>query len=216
MSKEITGTITSPDPDAWTSSLLAEIAPFNAGNKFQRAARYTMAVPPGSGAPSFSPGGFGYGFITNNSLGVVSFIGTLADGTPVSQTVPISQQNYWPLYIPLYANKGLVEGWINFSSGSPRGNITWIRPAGSLTKTYTNGFTNDVAIFGSPYTPRTPSLTPADGALNVGYPAMTYQYAVINNNAIVVLQVVRTIIFRDPFQLRPVRCRSVIGRRAVL
>jgi hypothetical protein len=30
-------------------------------------------------------------------------------------------------------------------------------------------------------------LTPADGALTVGYPAMTYQYAVSNNNAIVVL-----------------------------
>jgi hypothetical protein len=187
VTKQITGTVSSPDPDAWTSPLLADIAPYNATHKFSHTARYTLAVPPGQGAPAFSPGGFGYGFITNNSLGTISFIGALADGTAVSQTVPISQQGYWPLYIPLYANRGLIEGWIEFSSGSPRGNISWIRPAGKLTTTYTNGFTNEVAIFGSPYTPRTPSLTPADGAMGVGYPAMTFQYAVSNNNAIVVL-----------------------------
>lgn len=187
ITKQITGTVSSPDPDAWTADVLADIAPYSAANKFQNTKRYTLAVPPDSGAPIFSPGGFGYGFVTNNSLGVISFIGTLADGTAVSQTVPISQQQYWPFYIPLYANRGLIEGWINFSSGSPRGNISWIRPAGKLTTTYTNGFTNEVAIFGAPYTPRTPSLTPADGALNIGYPAMTYQYAVSNNNAIVVL-----------------------------
>jgi hypothetical protein len=187
VTKQITGAITSPEPDAWTSPLLAEVAPFSATHKFLQTARYTMAVPPGLGAPSSSPGGFGYGFITNNSLGVISFIGALADGTAISQTVPISQDNYWPLYIPLYANRGLIEGWINFSSGSPRGNISWIRPAGALSTTYTNGFTNEVAIFGSPYVPRTPSLTPGDGALNVGYPAVTFQCAVSNNNAIVVL-----------------------------
>ena len=74
VTKQITGSVTSPDPDAWDASLMADIAPFSAANKFQHTARYTIAIPPDTGAPSFSPGGFSYGFITNNSLGVISFI----------------------------------------------------------------------------------------------------------------------------------------------
>jgi hypothetical protein len=186
-SKLLTGAVSSPAPDEWSSPILADLAPYTAANRFSNPARYTLTVPPGAGAPAFSPGGFGYGFVTNNSLGTISFIGTLADGTPISQTVPISRQGYWPLYIPLYGNRGLIEGWMNFSSGSPGGNVSWIRPAGKLTSTYTNGFTNVTRIFGSPYTPMTPSLNPGDGALNIGSPAMTFQYAVSNNNAIVVL-----------------------------
>ena len=187
VAKQISGTITSPEPDVWTSVLMADIAPYSNANHFPDSARYTMAIPPGDGAPTHSPGGFGFGFVTNNPLGLISLIGTLSDGTPVSQTVPISQQGYWPLYIPLYGNRGLIEGWVNFSSGSPRGNVSWIRPAGALTSSYTNGFTNIGTIFGSPYTPMTPSYDPGDAALDVGLPRLTFPYAVSNNNAIVEL-----------------------------
>ncbi|MDB6056419.1 MAG: large protein [Verrucomicrobiales bacterium] len=185
--KQITGTITSPAPDPWTSVLMADIAPYNSANHFTDSARYTLAISPGAGAPVNSPGGFGYGFVTNTPLGVISFVGTLGDGTPISQTVPISKQGYWPLYIPLYGNRGLIEGWLNFSSGSPGGNVSWIRPSGALTSTYKNGFTNVTRLFGSPYTPMTPSLNPADGALDIGVPQLTFSYAVSNNNAIVKL-----------------------------
>jgi hypothetical protein len=185
--KLITGTVTSPAPDAWTATLTADVAPFSAANPFPNSARYTLAVAPVNVSPLLAPGGFGFGFVTNNSRDTVSFIGTLADGTAVSQTVPISQQGYWPLYIPLYGNRGLIEGWINFSSASPGGNVSWIRPAGTMTASYTSGFTNVTTIFGSPYVARIPSLDPADGSLDVGYPAVTFPYAVSNNNAVVVL-----------------------------
>jgi hypothetical protein len=187
VARQITGTISSPESDPWESVLMADIAPYSSVNHFPDSARYTMAIAPGAGAPVYSPGGFGFGFITNTPLGLISLIGTLGDGTPVSQAVPISQQGYWPLYIPLYGNRGLIEGWVNFSSGSPGGNISWIRPAGALTSSYTNGFTNITTMFGSPYTPMTPSLDPGDAALDVGLPQLTFPYAVSNNNAIVEL-----------------------------
>ncbi len=187
VAKQMTGTIASPAPDEWTSVLMADIAPYSSANRFPDSARYTLAISPGGGAPTYSPGGFGYGFVTNTPLGIISFIGTLGDGTPISQTVPISQQGYWPLYIPLYGNRGLIEGWLNFSGGGPGGNVSWIRPAGTLTATYTNGFTNVTQLFGSPYMPVTPSLNPADAALDIGIPQLTFPYAVSNNNAIVKL-----------------------------
>jgi hypothetical protein len=165
--------------------LTGDIAPFSKANPYPNPLRHTLAISPDDGAPTNSPGGFSYGFVTNNSLGLISFIGSLADGTPVSQTVPISQQGYWPLYIPLYGNRGLLEGWLNFANGAPNGNVSWIRPAGRLTATYTNGFTNVTTAFGSQYTPSIPSFTPADGALDIG--PLTWQYAVSNNNAIAIL-----------------------------
>jgi hypothetical protein len=33
-------------------------------------------------------------------------------------------------------------GWIGLESGSPSGNLTWIKPASRSTALYTNGFTN--------------------------------------------------------------------------
>lgn len=185
--KQITGTISSPAPDAWSSALLADIAPYNNANHFPDSARYTLAISPGAGAPTSSPGGFGFGFVTTSPLGVISLGGSLGDGTPVSQMVPISKQGYWPIYIPLYGNRGLIEGWLNFSGGAPSGNISWIRPSGTMTLTYNGGFTNVTQVFGSPYTPRTPSVYPADGALDIGIPQLAFSCAVSNNNAIVSL-----------------------------
>ncbi|MGZ4974108.1 MAG: immunoglobulin domain-containing protein, partial [Limisphaerales bacterium] len=186
VTKQMTGTIASPVPDAWTSVLMADIAPYSTVNHFPNSSRYTLAISPGAGAGT-SPGGFGFGFVTNTSLGIISFIGTLADGTPISQTVPISQQGYWPFYIPLYGNRGLIQGWLNFSALAPGGNVSWIRPGGALTANYTNGFTNITQVFGSRYTPVTPSLNPADAVLDVGVPLLTFPYALSNNNAIVKL-----------------------------
>jgi hypothetical protein len=54
----------------------------------------------------------------------------------------VSAEGYAPVYARLYANTGLLLGWINLQSNTaPDVGLTWIRPAraGSL---YKSGFTN--------------------------------------------------------------------------
>jgi hypothetical protein len=181
ITKQLSGKVSSPAPDAWTSAVTGDFAPFTASNPYPNPARDTLAINPDM-ASAASPGGFGFGFVTVSSAGVISLTGTLADGTTISQTAPISGQGYWPVYIPLNGNRGLLEGWLNFSSGAPRGNVSWIRPAGSLTANYTGGFTNETTVMGSQFTPQSPSLS---GALDIG--SLSWQYALNNNNAIVAL-----------------------------
>jgi hypothetical protein len=129
-----------------------------------------MAIPPALDAPTVSPGGYGYGLITNNAVGMIALAGALADSSPISQSVPISKNGHWPLYVDLYKHQGLLEGWIDFSSGAPAGELTWIKPANptnvTLT-TYLGGFTNEVNVFGSVYAPVAPSITLASNLLSI-------------------------------------------------
>jgi hypothetical protein len=119
-------------------NLLADFA----GNNLPSAA-YTMLIPPdtNNAPPNSSPGGDGYALIANKA-GTTRITGALADGTAFSQTTPVSQTGYVPIYANLYAGKGLLLGWINLDLTNTTGvSLTWIhpsRPAGL----YMNGFTN--------------------------------------------------------------------------
>ncbi len=166
--KQITGTVSCPS-EGWSAPLLADFGIYNINNQ-HALARYTMAIAPAADAPASSPGGFGYGLVSINALGKVTLSGALAESGAINQTVPISKDGRWPVYVDLYNHQGLLEGWLDFSSGAPAGQLTWIKPAnpsGVALTTYLGGFTNTVAVFGSVYAPSMPAMTVAVGTLQI-------------------------------------------------
>ena len=106
------------------------------------------------------PAGDGLGMIVLKSDGTAVLSGVLADGTAISQSVPISKNKVWPLYASLYAGKGLVIGWVTFTNtldSSLEGDVSWIKTGAVGGKFYPRGFTNDIPVVGSSY------ITPAVG-----------------------------------------------------
>ena len=140
----------------WNAVLNADRAVFNATNNKATnfIGQYTMAIAaPGDG--SASPGGDGYATFSVNAAGAIVMAGSLADGTAISQSVSLSGDGQWPLYVAL-TNGGSALSWITFSNqpaSTLGGALMWIRPAGSSPKLYTAGFTNltPVTVTGSRY-----------------------------------------------------------------
>jgi len=148
---QLTGTVTDGN---WTATLLGDRAVFAAGsNPAPYAGRYTIALP-GAGSNPSAPNGNGYGTVLVDANGMITFGGILADGTAVSQTVPVSKNGQWPLFIPLYSGKGCLVSWLTFTNlpnSDVSGPTTWISP----------DFTNESACTGSLY------IEPASAAQNV-------------------------------------------------
>jgi hypothetical protein len=176
----ITGTVSGTNGGAWAANLTAELAV-----RGSPSAEYTALL-----MPAGSPPGYGFLIITNH-LGAVKLIGALADGTSFSQAVPISATGDVPVYGNLYANAGLLLGWIALESTSPNGNLTWIKPPSRSTALYTNGFTNLIAVQGSLWTnplPHTAAIDLPSGQLDISGESLrtnlTFNVAVSNNNAL--------------------------------
>jgi hypothetical protein len=147
----LTGTVSDGN---WTAELLANRAVFNATtNRATRfAGRYTLVFPGPDGDPSV-PMGDGYGAVTVASSGTITLSGSLADGTALSQTVPVSKDGQWPLYASLYSGKGSVWSWVQFDANTPatnlQGQLSWVRPPIPTSRYYPAGFTNVVLAEGS-------------------------------------------------------------------
>jgi subtilase family serine protease len=180
---DITGTVSGTNGGPWMANLTAELA-----DKGSSSAAYTALVLPGG-----TPPGYGYLLITNHT-GAVTLSGALADGTLFSQAVPVSGAGDLPVYGNLYKGTGLLLGWIGLESGSPTGNLTWIKDASRTTAFYTNGFTNLVGIQGSPWTNPVPHNAAIDlpfGQLEISGASLvsplSFNVTVSNNNALVKL-----------------------------
>ena len=171
-SKEITGTVSDPT-NGWTSPLVADLVVHSATNPYRGPSHATTIIPYGAGAPSQSPGGYGYGALNVTAAGLATLSGKLADGTLISQSAPISKDGYWPFYVSLYKGKGVLIGWMNFTNGGPSGTVGWVRqPFGSasgLPSVYAKGFTNVVMAHGAAYTP------PASGHAALAHTNLTLQ-----------------------------------------
>src|SRR6185436_10969264 len=86
---QITGTISDGN---WTASVLAHRAMFDkTDNLAPQAGRYTLIVPGDDQDAANQPGGDSFGTVTVDAGGNVKFSGALADGTKVSQKVPLSK-----------------------------------------------------------------------------------------------------------------------------
>ena len=106
-----------------------------------------------------TPTGTGYLLLTNNpgatpAAAIVKITGALADGTVISQTVPIGEDNGIPVYQSLYTTtsattNGLLFGRLSLATTpAPSGALVWIKKASS-SGLFGAGFTNYNLVLGS-------------------------------------------------------------------
>lgn len=111
----------------WTSALSAEL------QATASEARFRVLLNIGGS------GGFPAGFaIARENEDIVSLLGTLGDGTVISQSAPLSVSGTMPVLIPLYENAGLLAGWLNLSNNISTSPLTWIGPALQGAPVFTN------------------------------------------------------------------------------
>ena len=176
----ISGTVSGNNGAPWVANLTNELALHGTSS-----AEYTACV-----LPDGTPPGYGYMLMTNHA-GEFTLSVTLADGTSFSQAVPLSGAGHLPVYGNLYGGTGLLLGWLSLESGSPSGNLTWIKPASRATALYTNGFANQVLVQGSSWTNPSPNIAAIDlasGQLAISGGSLVtnlaFNVAVSNNNAL--------------------------------
>ncbi len=175
---ELTGTVSGTDGGGWTSTLLAE----QAGKS--SSAEYTLLIPPGPGAPSACPPGYGYALVTNHN-GVVTLSGALADGAAFSQTTPVVGAGDVPFYASLYGNTGLLIGWLNLNVGLTGTNIWWIAPPSSSTRVTPAAFTNIFAVNAFTWVKPTADFLPS-GTLTISNTSLSLNFLVsIANNTLI-------------------------------
>jgi hypothetical protein len=179
--------------DQWTSSLLALAAAVGKSNSV--AGTYTLLVQgcdDGGGCFSYAkvPYGDSPAFVRVNSSGAIQMVGTLADGTSISQSTTVLAGGYWPLYVAPYAGRGILIGWLNFVDYGGSSVVVWEKtPSAQGNSYYADGFTSPRAAALTPYTPPprgqnavnwTNGMVVLDnsGDLTV---KMTNQVAIVNN-----------------------------------
>jgi hypothetical protein len=137
---------------AWTAQILCEQTSlgYSAAHPAPQAGSYTMTLL-GTSDGTLSPDYGTYARVTVAPNGTVTLAGLLSDGTIISQAAPVSTNGYWPLYVSLYAGKGSLLGWINFTNlpaSRLNGTVSWIK-TGAYGPYYGKGFTNVVTALGS-------------------------------------------------------------------
>jgi metallophosphoesterase (TIGR03768 family) len=126
--------------ESWQGDVFADRAVYNSKTRpAPQSGRYTLVVA-GTNGGSTLPKGSGYGTLTISKAGVISFAGSLADGTKISQSAPVSQEGQWPLYAPLYNGLGSVLGWLSLNdAGELDGSLSWTKPLTPAAR-YPSGF----------------------------------------------------------------------------
>ena len=154
-SDRMMGTVTAAD-GSWTAALEGDRAVFNrTTNPALQAGKYTLVIPGSPGSAS-EPGGDGYGTVKVDAAGKITLVGSLADGTKISQSAVLSKNGEWPLYVPLYSGKGSILSWINYATTATSdlsGDLSWIKPPMPTAKYYPGGFTLEANATGSQYNP---------------------------------------------------------------
>jgi hypothetical protein len=118
----------------WVADLRANRAVFNAVHNpaSQFKGKYTLIIP-GNPDASLSPGGDGYGAVTVDAGGKVTWSGALADGNVLNESVALSGNGEWAFYAPLYGGKGSAWSWLTIDTNQPAGPVTglfsWLKPA---------------------------------------------------------------------------------------
>jgi len=137
----------------WAAELGASREVFSETNPAPQVGKYTLILP-GTAYSAALPAGNGFGAVSVNTSGAVTFSGTLGDGTPVTQSANESAQGQWPLYISLDGGNGMLFGWLAFTNEPDRdidGLLSWFKPSQTTAPTYKAGFTNVMVAAGSTY-----------------------------------------------------------------
>jgi hypothetical protein len=159
--EQLTGTVSEETPSntVWTANLMADRAVFNAKTlQAPQAGKYTLIIPVDTNSAA-GPGGDGFGTVIVSTAGAVSFSGTLADGTKITQKTTLSKNGQWPFYAPLYKGKGSLISWVTFTNETDTdfdGLFNWFKQT-QTAKYYPGGFTNEAMIAGSRFV--TPTAT---------------------------------------------------------
>jgi hypothetical protein len=157
----ISGTVSD---GVWIAELNAYRTAFNAkSNPALAAGRYTLVIPGQPGSTN-APRGDSYGVLSINPGGVIQFSGSLSDNTKITQSIPMSRDGNWSLYVPLYGGQGLITGQLTFTSvdsptGTISGNLIWFKPEVPTATYYPTGFRISSDAVGSSYV-RPPSDVP--------------------------------------------------------
>ena len=146
---QIMGDITGP---GWSANVVAfrQATTKSSPSAASLRGAVTLIIPPGSGGP----GGAGFGTVKTDAAGNVRWVGSMGDGTKVTQSGFVSSEGLWAAYAPLYGGRGSALGWLQFSATgltNLSGQCLWVKPAGLGPRYYPQGFTNDVEAFGSAY-----------------------------------------------------------------
>jgi hypothetical protein len=183
---QIVGTVSGAD---WTAGLTAGLSTKNASS-----AEYTMLFSSSASPAGNMPPGVGYALATNQA-GTMKLAGTLADGTPFKQTVPLSATGNFPVYARLYHNGGLLFGWVsltNLTASSMNADaLSWIAPAGA-TALYPDGFADTLFVQGARWiapSHNTPAIAFTNGGTlivsNSANPALTFYITNGSSNTLV-------------------------------
>jgi hypothetical protein len=168
---EITGQISN---SVWTAQVRATRSHYSRTQPAPETGQYTLIIP-GSDDPADLPAGHGAAAVNVSPAGVVTVNGVLGDGTVLSQSTFVSKDGQWPLFASPYSKKGILIGWMTFTNNTATTNnlegvVGWIKPEGTGTKLYPDGFdwpydigTNNV--LGSAFTNRAPLLNWTNGVL---------------------------------------------------
>jgi hypothetical protein len=78
----------------------------------------------------------------------------LADDSTAVQTVALSKQGEWPVYVSLYKGKGLLIGWLRVTNDGTNdifGTLGWMKPSLPTSALYKPGFWMNSGAIGSHY-----------------------------------------------------------------
>jgi subtilisin family serine protease len=145
---------------AFSATLVADRAVFSAAAPPPAALvkSYTLLFPPADPiGNAVDPRGYGVGTLKIDNAGIVSWSGTLADGTKVSQKQALTKDSTWPLFLNLYKGRGVMLGTVavNFavSDSDLNGTVDWFKPLISRDRYFASGFKiEDSDVIGSLYT----------------------------------------------------------------
>lgn len=111
---------------------------------------YTFAIIPGAPA-SGTPAGNGLGYMYVSPAGMVTLIGTLADGKPLSAAIPVTSGTLVNLYADPYGNPGSgISGSLTFADipgvSDCSGTLSWTREPDTSASYYHGGFSTSVTF----------------------------------------------------------------------
>jgi len=133
--------------------------------------RYTLVIPGTGTNDTTVPGGFGYATGSVNAMGVARLAGVLGDGTPISQSAPLSATGEWPFHLRLYGGKGSLEGTLTFRDRAESdldGTLTWLKPTIARGAFYPAGFSGEFDALGSRHRPMSRQVSGAEVAFSAG------------------------------------------------
>lgn len=120
---------------------------------------YTVIFPPrdvGFQPPAFTvgdyPQGYGIGSMSITKAGLVTLSGTLADGSIITCSSALSQDNHFPLYSALYGKLGFISGFVQMDSAQAEsdlasiGDLRWLRPLLTSMQHYPAGWPEMIKV----------------------------------------------------------------------